>query len=1024
MEDHVSDENKRQDSEGDKEQRNPPKVENKDNLDRYTIGWVCALPKEQTAARAVLDEEFRHVHIRKAVGDTNTYTLGSIGRHNIAIACLPKGQLGVIRASKVATSMTSTFRNMKFVLMVGIGGGVPSGPNDVRLGDVVVSTPTGQYPGVVQWDFGKPKDGKFERTGSLNNPPTLLLTALSKVESDHEMEGSKIQENLDKVFKKLPRLKAKYGRSDQLEDYLFAPNYNHIDRRPDPIAAPASREAHDQSHRGAGCLYCDHTKARKRDVGEPVVHYGLIASGNQVIKDAAFRDEISNNLGGNVLCVEMEAAGLMDDFPCLVIRGICDYADSHKNKAWQEHAAAVAAAFTKELLEYVPPVEVDGERPAWEHLSEEVRRGFEDLQISTAITNENTKVLRGQADSSERDRILDWLTPVEYGAQQSHFLGRLQDGTGKWFLETDKFIAWRDSERQTLFCSGNPGVGKTILTSFVIDQISTQFKDDRKVGVAYIFFNFRSVQDQDLKDLFGSLTKQLGRLLLDLPDSLKKLHKDHSIRKTRPSATEFFEALRSVALRFSQVYLFVDALDEHNMGAHNRSSFLSHLLDLQRNLSSSINIFATSRKVPDVENMFSESPKIEVAAVNDDIHHFISSRLPNVLSGIDRDLDLDTQITKEIVTSADGIFLLAHLYLDSLEHKTCAADVRSALKILMEHQGKHPLYRAYDEAISRIDDQPHDYKVLGRNVISWISNAMRPLTVVELQEKFVKEELMVSVCAGLVTAHDSGTTRIIELVHKTTQDYIQQKQQELFPDAHRELTETCSTYLSLITSLNLDREGVAVRPHDPFRHFNREVRFPLDFFDYVLNNWWHHAKKCSTIPLKMIEWLEHKDARLVRFLLYSSEIRDEPAVGGGRQKRFYFELRNGPPIDGSSALHWAAFFDLHAAIRILHQKGHKMGALDSANRSPLWYALKEGNFETALAMVRLGADTDQATEELSSFLPLATGSVELLATLLNHDKRSDSAEQALKAAMVNEHLPAIKLLLERGGERGTSHIPS
>jgi hypothetical protein len=59
----------------------------------------------------------------------------------------------------------------------------------------------------------------------------------------------------------------------------------------------------------------------------------------------------------NILCVEMEAAGLMDAFPCLVIRGICDYADSHKNKQWQPFAAAVAAGYAKELLLVIPALE-------------------------------------------------------------------------------------------------------------------------------------------------------------------------------------------------------------------------------------------------------------------------------------------------------------------------------------------------------------------------------------------------------------------------------------------------------------------------------------------------------------------------------------------------------------------------------------------------------------------------------------------------------------------------------------------
>ena len=108
----------------------------------------------------------------------------------------------------------------------------------------------------------------------------------------------------------------------------------------------------------------------KRKPREMRVHYGLIASGNQVIKDAIFRDKLNKDLGGNVFCVEMEAAGLVNNFPCIVIRGICDYADSHKNKAWQEHAAAVAAALAKELLEYVQPSDVDNECTVKDRLDE------------------------------------------------------------------------------------------------------------------------------------------------------------------------------------------------------------------------------------------------------------------------------------------------------------------------------------------------------------------------------------------------------------------------------------------------------------------------------------------------------------------------------------------------------------------------------------------------------------------------------------------------------------------------------
>ena len=133
--------------------------------DKYSVGWICVLPKEQTAAAAMLDQ--RHADLLKLLNDPNTYTLGSIRNHNVVIACLPKGKIGTIPAATVATWMVSTFPSIKFGLMVGIGGGVPP---KVRLGDVVVSTSVGLFPGVVQWDFGKAKQGNsFERTKDLGS---------------------------------------------------------------------------------------------------------------------------------------------------------------------------------------------------------------------------------------------------------------------------------------------------------------------------------------------------------------------------------------------------------------------------------------------------------------------------------------------------------------------------------------------------------------------------------------------------------------------------------------------------------------------------------------------------------------------------------------------------------------------------------------------------------------------------------------------------------------------------------------
>jgi nucleoside phosphorylase len=335
-------------------------IASKPSNNDYTVGWVCALPEEQTAAIAMLDR--KHSPLPKQPNDHNTYTLGKVGNHNVVIACLPLGRIGNNSSATVATRMIATFPSIKLSLMVGIGGGIPP---KVRLGDVVVSTPTDDSPGVVQWDLGKAEEGgKFRRTGALNNPPSALLTALTSLKTEHEMNGSKMAQYLDDLKKNWPRLVPKYIRSESLEDVLFRPDYIHVGESSADRGTISKNEDGEDEERN--CLFCDRTKVVKRRPRDMRVHYGLIASGNQVIKDATFRDKLNKDLGGDVLCVEMEAAGLMNDFPCIVIRGICDYADSHKNKDWQEHAAAMAAAFAKELLGQVQPRDLDGERTAKE----------------------------------------------------------------------------------------------------------------------------------------------------------------------------------------------------------------------------------------------------------------------------------------------------------------------------------------------------------------------------------------------------------------------------------------------------------------------------------------------------------------------------------------------------------------------------------------------------------------------------------------------------------------------------------
>ena len=310
----------------------------------YTVGWVCALPIELAAAYEMLDEE--HEDLQQDEHDNNIYSLGRIGEHNVVIVCLPAGLIGNNPAAAVATQMRATFRSVRFGLMVGIGGGVPSAETDVRLGDVVVSQPHQGYGGVIQYDFGKTTTSGFQRTGFLNSPPAILLSAVAKMRANQLRRKTKLREYISKLSH-LPE----FTREAAGPDVLFEATYNHE-------AGPTCRS----------CNLGKQVDRQPRSTVGPVVHYGTIASGNQVIKNAAVRDTVSKEFGG-VLCFEMEAAGLMNSFPCLVVRGICDYADSHKNKTWQAYAAGTAAACAKEVLLVIPPAEVAKARTVDETIS-------------------------------------------------------------------------------------------------------------------------------------------------------------------------------------------------------------------------------------------------------------------------------------------------------------------------------------------------------------------------------------------------------------------------------------------------------------------------------------------------------------------------------------------------------------------------------------------------------------------------------------------------------------------------------
>ncbi|KAH7187735.1 WD40-repeat-containing domain protein [Fusarium oxysporum] len=537
------------------------------SVDLYTIGWIAALPIERAAATALLHDRHDDPEgFDRHRSDENSYTWGRIGQHNLVIASLPAGVYGIAAAATTASNLIHSLPHIRIGLLVGIGGGIaqPDEGQDIRLGDIVVSQPDGTTGGVIQYDLGKATaNSGWERKGSLDKPPPVLLHALASLQAEHEIEPSKVPGLLQAMWEAKPsmkRPKSDYTYQGAENDRLFESQHNHVG--------------------GSNCDKCDSSWEVKRDrrkSTEPEIHYGVIASGNTLIKDAATRGSLLEDTGHQCLCVEMEAAGLMDRFPCLVIRGICDYADSHKNDRWQRYAAATAAAFAVELLEYVPVGQLEATQKVIEAI-----QSFELKLDNLSVPIQNV----------DYRTALDQLSIAEGASFDSH----AQEHSPTCLLGTRVELLkdinrWVDDQNsKTIFwLNGMAGTGKSTISRSVA-QMRHKYGD---LGASFFFK--RGEPDQgNLAKFVPTLARQLAWSIPEVASVIKSvIDADPAIigRTVREQFIKLvWEPVSKVAAiqtTLLSVVIVIDALDECE-----RDDDIKLLLDLLSNIRSTTSLRA------------------------------------------------------------------------------------------------------------------------------------------------------------------------------------------------------------------------------------------------------------------------------------------------------------------------------------------------------------------------------------------------------------------------------------------------
>jgi Cdc6-like AAA superfamily ATPase len=291
-------------------------------------------------------------------------------------------------------------------------------------------------------------------------------------------------------------------------------------------------------------------------------------------------------------------------------------------------------------------------------LSLALKRDTSIIRDALSSLQANVNAIRDlQIDAQKREQYaaaIEWLSPIDFPSQQHDIIKRRAQDTGQWFIDSLEAKGWLHGSDRTLFCYGMPGAGKTMMAAIATEHLYAIARSAH-IGIAYVFCNYKTQTEQTADALLAALLKQLAHGRPHLAASVLRMHEEHALRNTRPSAEEIFRALESVCSGHTVVYFIVDALDECSDSDGTRGQLIDKLRDLQAK--NNLRLLFTSRDIPGISQEFQSDSKLEVRASEEDVRQFVAGQIHRLPGCIQRDPELQSTLQNKIVEAVDGMYV-------------------------------------------------------------------------------------------------------------------------------------------------------------------------------------------------------------------------------------------------------------------------------------------------------------------------------------------------------------------------------